>query len=651
MILYIAEKPSLGRAIADVLPKPHKKGEGFVRAGNGDVVTWCIGHLLEQAEPDAYDPAYKKWTLESLPIVPDQWQLKPKPKTRKQLSVIRKLMKEADQLVHAGDPDREGQLLVDEVIEFIGLPAAKKATIQRCLISDLNPPAVKRALSRLRENRDFIPLSTSALARSRADWLYGMNMTRAYTLQGQKAGYNGVLSVGRVQTPVLGLVVRRDREIEAFQPKPFYEVIAHLVTPDGSRFTAKWQPSEACRPYQDEDGRVLSRPLAENVANRITDKTALLSKLEQKEKQQAAPLPYSLSSLQIDAAKRFGMSAQQVLDGCQALYEKHKLITYPRSDSRYLPVEQHAQAPSVISAINSNCTEFEKAQGMLNPVQKSKAWNDKKVDAHHAIIPTAKTSDLGRLGKAERQIYELVARQYLYQFLPAYRYFETKVEVMIEGGRFTTTARQPLEQGWKILLGKQTPDKDDAEQQTLPALTQGQNLHSERGEVVEKITQPPKYFTDATLLAAMTGISRYVTDSDIRKVLKDTDGLGTEATRAGIIELLFKRGFLTREGKAIRATEAGGGLVDALPDSASKPDMTAHWESQLDAISQKHASYQSFMSPLLGRLNELIAQAVTVVPSSLQGLPSKPVKRRRKRSAGTGTRSRKATSSKRKQLA
>lgn len=651
MILYIAEKPSLGRAIADVLPKPHKKGEGFVRAGNGDVVTWCIGHLLEQAEPDAYDPAYKKWTLESLPIVPDQWQLKPKPKTRKQLTVIRKLMKEADQLVHAGDPDREGQLLVDEVIEFIGLPAAKKATIQRCLISDLNPPAVKRALSRLRENRDFIPLSTSALARSRADWLYGMNMTRAYTLQGQKAGYNGVLSVGRVQTPVLGLVVRRDREIEAFQPKPFYEVIAHLMTPEGARFTAKWQPSEACQPYQDEDGRVLSRPLAENVANRITDKTAQLSKLEQKEKQQAAPLPYSLSSLQIDAAKRFGMSAQQVLDSCQALYEKHKLITYPRSDSRYLPVEQHAQAPSVISAINSNCAEFGKTQGMLNPAQKSKAWNDKKVDAHHAIIPTAKTSDLGRLGKTERQIYELVARQYLYQFLPAYRYFETRVEVMIEGGRFTTTARQPLEQGWKILLGKQTPNKDDAEHQTLPALTQGQNLHSERGEVVEKITQPPKYFTDATLLAAMTGISRYVTDSDIRKVLKDTDGLGTEATRAGIIELLFRRGFLTREGKAIRATEAGGGLVDALPDSASKPDMTAHWESQLDAISQKQASYQSFMSPLLGRLNELIAQAVTVVPSSLQGLPSKPVKRRRKRAPGTGTRSRKTTSSKRKQSA
>ena len=200
-------------------------------------------------------------------------------------------------------------------------------------------------------------------------------------------------------------------------------------------------------------------------------------------------------------------------------------------------------------------------------------------------------------------------------------------EIIIEGGRFTASARQPLEPGWKVLAGKQT-DKDDQEQQLLPPLTQGQTLQCERGEVLEKMTQPPKYFTDATLLAAMTGISRYVTDSEIRKVLKDTDGLGTEATRAGIIELLFKRGFLRREGKAIRATEAGCGLVDALPDSASKPDMTAHWESQLDAITQKQASYQSFMTPLLTRLDELIAQAVTTVPTSLKGLPSNPVKRR-----------------------
>lgn len=654
MILYIAEKPSLGRAIADVLPKPHQKGEGFVRVGNGDVVTWCIGHLLEQAEPDAYDPAYKKWDLNTLPIIPEQWQLTPKAKTRKQLSVIRKLVKEADQLVHAGDPDREGQLLVDEVIDFIGTPAAKKASVKRCLISDLNPPAVRRALERLRDNREFIPLSTSALARSRADWLYGMNMTRAYTLQGKKVGYNGVLSVGRVQTPVLGLVVRRDREIEQFQSKPFYEVFAHLLTADQQPFKAKWQPSEACRPYQDEEGRVLSRPLAENVAGRITGKEAVVSKLEQKEKQQAAPLPYNLSALQIDAAKRFGLSAKQVLDSCQALYEKHKLITYPRSDSRYLPVEQHSQAATIIASINNNCSALAQLQqkAAADPSIKSKAWNDKKVDAHHAIIPTAKKTELSRLPKAEQQLFELIARQYLYQFYPPYRYFETKVEVTIEGGRFTTTARQPLHQGWKVLQGtpkKRAGQHEEEIEQELPPLTQGQSLLCERGEVVDKMTQPPKAFTDATLLAAMTGISRFVKEAEIRKVLKDTDGLGTEATRAGIIELLFKRGFLQREGKAIRSTAAGRGLIDALPDSATTPDMTAHWESVLDAISQKQSNYQSFMDPLLSKLESLITQAATVVPTSLQGLPSKPVRRRRKSPAGKKSTARKSAGRKKAQ--
>jgi DNA topoisomerase-3 len=632
MILYIAEKPSLGRAIADVLPKPHSKGDGFIRAANGDVVTWCIGHLLEQAEPDAYDPGYKKWSLETLPIVPQQWQMVAKPKTRKQLTVIRKLLKEADQLVHAGDPDREGQLLVDEVIAFIGVSAVKKAGIQRCLISDLNPPAVRRALTRLRNNSEFIPLSTSALARARADWLYGLNMTRAYTLQGRKVGYNGVLSVGRVQTPLLGLVVRRDLEIENFQPRAYYQVLAHLQTDEQQQFTAKWQPSEACRPYQDEEGRVLSRRLAESVAGRIQGKTGEVTKLEQKRKQQAAPLPYSLSALQIDAARRYGMSAKQVLDSCQALYEKHKLITYPRSDSRYLPVEQHAQAATVIAAIVQNCEAFAPAQGQLDPGLKSKAWNDKKVDAHHAIIPTAKSSGVARLAKFEQQLYQLIARQYLFQFLPPYRYFETVVEVTIEGGRFTASARQPLEPGWKVLLGPLKEEKvQQQEQQLLPPLQRGQQLQCEQGEVLDKMTQPPKPFTDATLLAAMTGISRFVTEPEIRKVLKDTDGLGTEATRAGIIELLFKRDFLRREGKAIRATAAGRGLILALPESSTTPDMTAHWEFQLDKISRKLGNYQGFMSPLLEQLEQLIQQACTVVPTGLQGLPAKPVKRRRKR--------------------
>ncbi|MDT3336682.1 DNA topoisomerase III [Shewanella sp. SP1S1-7] len=638
MILYIAEKPSLGRAIADVLPKPHKKGDGFIEAANGDCVSWCVGHLLEQAQPDAYNPEFKSWKFEHLPIVPDKWQLKPKAATRSQLTVLKRLVKQANTLVNAGDPDREGQLLVDEVIAYLGVTGDKLHQTQRLLISDLNPQAVKRALTQLRSNREFIPLSTSALARSRADWLYGMNMTRAYTIQGKKVGYQGVLSVGRVQTPLLGLVVRRDEEIANFQSKPFYEVLAHLATEKQETFSAKWQPSEACQPYMDEEGRVLARGLAQNVVSRISDKPALVTQLVAKDKKQNPPLPYSLSALQIDAAKRFGMSAKDVLDTCQSLYERHKLITYPRSDSRYLPVEQHSLASSVLKAISSGAAELLQGADAPEPRLKSKAWDDKKVDAHHAIVPTEKTANLSSLSQRERQLYLHVARQYLAQFYPAYCYSETTVQVTIEGGLFNTKARQDKSLGWKQLFARQEPNgsktsgntteesagKDDEENDEfigqLPPLKLGQALHCTRGELLEKNTQPPKAFTDATLLGAMTGISRYVTDAEIRKILKETDGLGTEATRAGIIELLFKRGFLQRLGKSIVSTDVGKGLINSLPASATTPDMTALWEASLNGICHKETSYQAFMQPLLGTLSTLIQNAGAQLPTALNGL-------------------------------
>lgn len=641
MILYIAEKPSLGRAIADVLPKPHKKGDGFITAANGDCVSWCIGHLLEQAEPDAYDDAFKSWKLEHLPIVPQTWKLMPKTKTRSQLTVLRKLVKQASAIINAGDPDREGQLLVDEVIVYLGVKGDKLNQVQRLLISDLNPQAVKRALGQLRSNREFIPLSTSALARSRADWLYGMNMTRAYTIQGRKVGYQGVLSVGRVQTPLLGLVVRRDDEIAYFKPKSFYEVLAHLVTDQQQTFTAKWQPSEACQPYMDEDGRVLAKGLAENVVARINGKPAQVTKIEAKDKRQNPPLPYSLSALQIDAAKRFGLSAKEVLDTCQSLYERHKLITYPRSDSRYLPKEQHALAPKVLHAVLKGAAALVDGCEAPNAKLKSKAWDDSKVDAHHAIIPTEKVANLSSLSSNEAKLYQHVARQYLAQFYPAYMYAETAVEVTIAGGLFTTKARQDKSLGWKQLYKRATTvnqassdssstssdDDNDDTVQSLPPLVKGQILQCERGELLEKMTQAPKHFTDATLLGAMTGISRYVTNSDIKKILKETDGLGTEATRAGIIELLFKRGYLVRQGKSILATPVGVGLIRSLPESATTPDMTALWENSLDAISQKRLKYDAFMQPLLSQLDNLITQASSQLPSALQGVASSAPKR------------------------
>ena len=634
MNLYIAEKPSLGRAIADVLPKPHKKHDGYIEVGNGDCVSWCIGHLLEQAEPDAYDEKFKSWKFEHLPIIPEKWQLKPKAKTRKQLTVLRKLVKQANQLINAGDPDREGQLLVDEVISHLGVSKTKTQNTQRLLISDLNPAAVKRALAKLRSNQEFVPLATSALARSRADWLFGMNMTRAYTIQGKKVGYNGVLSVGRVQTPLLGLVVRRDQEIENFQSKPFYEVLANLNTKENEHFTAKWKPSEACAPYQDEEGRVLSKKLAENVVQRITGQTAKVDKVSSKEKKQAPPLLYSLSALQIDCSKRFAMSAQDVLSTCQSLYEKHKLITYPRSDSRYLPKEQHKLAPQILSAIAQGAAELVTNLDAPNPNLKSKVWNDSKVDAHHAIVPTEKTPNLSSLSARERQVYLQVARQYLAQFYPAYIYLETVAEIIIQSGLFIAKAKQEKSLGWKVLFKsakdeKSKQDSEDEQQSRLPNLSKGQLLDCINGELIEKQTQPPKSFTDATLLSAMTGISRYVQNPEIKKILKETDGLGTEATRAGIIELLFKRGFLQRQGKTITATQAGRGLINSLPDAATTPDMTALWESNLEAISRKEMRYQSFMSPMLENLHQLIVQAGKQLPTALQGISAQPTKRKR----------------------
>ncbi|MDH3001415.1 DNA topoisomerase III [Chelonobacter oris] len=607
MRLFIAEKPSLGRAIADVLPKPHQRGDGFIKCGHDDYVTWCIGHLLEQAEPDTYNPNFKQWRLEHLPIIPEQWQLNPKKSTAKQLNVVLNLIKQADQLINAGDPDREGQLLVDEVFNYAGLPEAKRSAIQRCLISDLNPSAVEKAIVKLQSNRDFIPLATSALARARADWLYGINMTRAYTLRGQQAGYKGVLSVGRVQTPVLGLIVRRDLEIENFQPKDFYEVQAYIRTNDQppQSFTALWQPSKACEDYQDENGRILSQPLAENVVKRITGQPATVTQYSDTQEKETAPLPYSLSALQIDAGKRYGLSAQQVLDTCQRLYEVHKLITYPRSDCRYLPEEHFAGRSAVFTAISAHSPNYQSLPEVMNPEQRNRCWNDKKVEAHHAIIPTANKRQVA-LSQTEQQIYALIARQYLMQFCPDAEYRKTKITLEIAGGQFLAQARGLQTAGWKQLLGKE--DQDENQQPPLPKVKKGEVLWCEKGEIISKKTQPPKPFSDASLLAAMTGIARFVQDKELKKILRETDGLGTEATRAGIIELLFKRAFIVKKGRNIISTEAGRILIQALPESATLPDMTAHWESQLDAISRKQTSYQQFMQQLLTHLPDMLHQ-------------------------------------------
>ncbi|UPT56113.1 DNA topoisomerase III [Dickeya zeae] len=639
MRLFIAEKPSLARAIADVLPKPHRRGDGFIACGEQDMVTWCVGHLLEQAQPDVYDARYARWSLADLPIVPQKWLLQPRPSVSKQLNVIKKLLTQADEVIHAGDPDREGQLLVDEVLEYLALPEAKRQQVRRCLINDLNPQAVERAVSRLRENREFVPLCVSALARSRADWLYGINMTRAYTLLGKNAGYEGVLSVGRVQTPVLGLVVRRDEEIDNFVPRDYFEVKAHIVTPANERFVALWQPSDSCEPYQDEEGRLLHRPLAEHVVKRIEGQPAQVTAYNDKRESETAPLPYSLSALQIEAAKRFGLSAQQVLDICQRLYETHKLITYPRSDCRYLPEEHFAGRHAVLNAIAAHQPDL-LPQPVVDPERRNRCWDDSKVDAHHAIIPTARSARTS-LTEQENQVYGLVARQYLMQFCADAVFRKCVIELDIAGGKFVAKARFLAEAGWRTLLGHKERDEEN-EGMPLPVVAKGDELLCERGEVVERQTQPPRPFTDATLLSAMTGIARFVQDKALKKILRETDGLGTEATRAGIIELLFKRAFLIKKGRYIHSTDAGKALIHALPPIAAHPDMTAHWEATLTQISEKRCRYQDFMQPLTQSLYELIQQArQSGNISAFRGLPpvksASPEKRKRRQSRSAST--------------
>jgi len=632
--LFIAEKPSLARAIAAALPGNTRNAEGHIRCSNGDVVTWCLGHLLEQVEPDSYDERYKRWSLVDLPIIPTEWKLRPRKASSKQLSVIRALLKEFDELVHAGDPDREGQLLVDEVIDYCRVSKRKRDAMQRLLISDLNLPAVKRALAKMQNNRDFIPLSVSALARSRADWLYGINMTRGYTLLGQQAGYKGVLSVGRVQSPVLGLVVRRDREIEQFEPKSYFtlEALIPCDTPN-IEIRARWQPSEACEPWQDEEGRILNRKLVENVAARIAGQPAQVVESEQKRTKQSPPLPYSLSALQIDASKRFGMSAQQVLDIAQTLYERHQLITYPRSDSRHLPTEHFAQAPKVIAAIGHNAPQLSDAVAASDTGIKSKAWNDAKVDAHHAIIPTPKRQSIEGLNSDEQKIYRQIARQYLMQFYPAAEYAESKLQFDIAGGSFIAKGRQLVEAGWKALMGAEVEDDGADSPASVPALPKGTELTCREGIISDKQTEPPKHFTEATLLQAMTGIARFVKDQELKKILRETDGLGTEATRAGIIETLMTRQLLTRSGKSIFSTPAGRGLVAALPEQATYPDMTAHWEFQLQAMAERGQAYAPFMQALEIKVKQLMESIKNSgVPASLRSLPAAEQPKRKGRS-------------------
>ena len=596
MRLFIAEKPSLGRAIAEGLGNG-KKHEGYITCEN-DTVTWCFGHLLELANPDHYDPALKKWDATVLPIIPKEWKLLPRKGVAKQLNVIKKLLKKADVVVNAGDPDREGQLLVDEVLEHFNY----SGDTQRIWLASLDEKSVATALSSLKDNKDYATLSQAALARSRADWLTGINATRAMTLLGRSKGMQGVLSLGRVQTPTLNLIVTRDRTIANFKPQK-YAIVQATLNHEKESFKAQLQPSEDMTGL-DEEGRLIDTAKAEAIAKEAKNQTGTIVEATSQKKTVHPPLPHCLSSLQKAASAKFGMSAKEVLDIAQRLYEK-KLTTYPRSDCRYLPEEQFDDAKHILKALSSTPV-FEAA----NPELKSKAWNTKKITAHHGIIPTGQTP--ANLPAGEAKLFELISTTYALQFHLPRTYEAKKIVSEIAGYLWATTGQTTLEIGW-------TKFDKQPEEQPLPAVNKDDAVSCVESKVELKQTKPPAKFTEGTLIAAMASIHRFIDDAEAKKTLKENEGIGTEATRAGIIETLKQRGYIKADKKNLISTELGQNIIALTPEQLKDPITTALWESRLGAIAAGTEKFNTFMTDQAHLLPILITPITESAGTGLQG--------------------------------
>ncbi len=614
MRLFIAEKPDVARGIAEVLGQTGK-GQGYIECGQVKV-TWCFGHMLEQAEPDEYTPdnvprgtnGKKVWRTDELPIIPNTWLMRPKPDAEAQLAVIRKLIQEASEIVNAGDPDREGQLLVDEVLEHFG----NKKPVLRYWASARDAVSVKRALGNLKTNDTYTGWGLAAKGRARADWLIGMNLTRAYTLRAQRGGSRALLAVGRVQTPTLALVVARDREIENFKPVPYFTLAANIAHQAGT-FAAAWRPRED-QAGLDPDGRLIDKAQADALVAKLTNKPATIEAYEQAAKKQGQPLGLSLTALTALAAKRWGYTADQILKACQALYEVHKLTSYPRTDCGYLPESQHADAPQVLAALKHVNPDLAELIGRADPRIKSRTWDDSKVTAHHAIIPTMHKGSAAALKEDERNVCGLVLRSYLAQFFPQHEYKATTVNVTVEGESFQAKGRVVTLNGWRDVYQDEDQDEkegESAEGQALPVMKQGDPATCQAINCRAAKTKAPPRFDEGSLPQAMENIHRFVTDPEHKKILREGDGIGTVATRAAIITELKEKGYLENKGKALISTTLGRSLIDALPEIVKSPVLTALFERMLKGIEQGSAQLEAFQSKQEGFIRQEVAKANT----------------------------------------
>ncbi len=572
-IVVLAEKPSVGRDIARVLGC-RERGEGCLR-GENYIVTWAVGHLVTLSEPDELDAKYKKWSFDTLPILPDTIPLKVISGSRDQYALVKKLIndKETDSLICATDAGREGELIFRYIYEKAGC----KKPFSRLWISSMTDEAIQEGFRNIRPGADYDGLYDSARCRSQADWLVGMNASRAFTLR-----YDTLLSVGRVQTPTLAILVRRRKEIETFVPEGYSTLTASFGDYTGVYFDASLNP----------DTHLKTREDAERIASEVRGKTGQVVQAETLRKKEFPPQLYDLTSLQRDANKILGYTADKTLKLAQSLYETHKALTYPRTDSRYLPPDM---IPRVIQTMKLLPEEYQRWVPGALPGGKlpasGRTVDASKVSDHHAILPTAKRVDPSRFSEDERRLYDLVARRMLAAFYPACEYDQTRVVTRVGDRSFRTGGRQVLTEGWREIPPTAYPArqrknarKDEAENDApLPPLHPGDERTVQKTSIREDQTKPPAPHTDASLLAAMESAGRELDDEELVRQMKGS-GIGTPATRAAIIERLLRVGYAQRKGKTLQATDKGVSLIEIMPPELASPELTGRWELALHQI-------------------------------------------------------------------
>jgi DNA topoisomerase-3 len=616
--LVIAEKPSVGRDYAKALPGSFADHRDYLESDDW-VVSWTVGHLVELAEPEEYDSRFKLWSLNRLPILPEQFKLKPiEGRGKKQLDVLRKLIarRDVDEVVNGCDAGREGELIFSYVYDFAG----GKKPVRRLWVSSMTKDAIREGFEHLRDGGELKNLEAAARSRGEADWLVGMNGTRAATTVRR---LDGVVSLGRVQTPTLALIVRRDLEIDAFVPETYFQVDARFELDEDRAYVGRW--------FEGREDRTSERERAEAVAAAAAGADATVVSVKRKERRQRPPLLYDLTALQRDANSRFGMSAQRTLAAAQRLYEGSSngaVITYPRTRSQFLPSDQTSTLKPIAGRLGGIAAYRPHAEYVtgLDVLPIARVVNDAKVDDHHAIIPTGELPR-GELATDDRRIYDLVCRRFLAVFHPDARFEDTEVVTEAAELRFRTRGKRLLEAGWRApAFGDEPvePDRgdDDEREQVLPRIDEGERGRCASAEVLEKQTKPPGRYTEASLLGAMETAGRLIDDDELREAMKES-GLGTPATRADTIERLLTVGYIERDGKALVSTTKGRRTIELLGSHAlTSAELTGRWEKRLAEIEHGAGDRPAFMADIDRFVEEIVEYFRTIRNESLGPCPN-----------------------------